>query len=68
MLQALPVTPDFITEYSTMERELCVELTSIRAGLERSVHLNITFSPQGYSRLSKCPLLCHMGLDTGVKG
>ena len=48
MLTVLP-TPD-IREYSTMTRDLCVQLTDIGEGLERSVMLDFSFVESGYSR------------------
>ena len=46
------MSPNFIREYSTMNRSLCVELTDVRGGLERNVTVDIDFVPEGYSRAS----------------
>ncbi len=53
VLQVQPVSPDSITENSTMTRNLCVELVSIGEGLERNFTADINFMPQGYSQSSE---------------
>ena len=39
-----------IKEFSTMTRELCVELTDLGEGLERDVFVDWQFLAEGYSR------------------
>lgn len=36
-----------------MMRDLCIELTDIRGGIERSVSVNVNFIGEGFSRPSK---------------
>ena len=52
-LEVEPVTPNFIREYSTMTRSLCVLLADVGDGLERTVFVDIDFVPEGYSVASK---------------
>ncbi len=64
VLQVEPVSPDRITESSTMVRNLCVELVSVGEGLERGVSVDVNFIPQGYSQASKLTLY-HVGYTYG---
>ena len=52
-MEVTVISTDNIQENSTMTRGLCIELTNIREGLERSVYVDLEFTGEGFAVDSK---------------